>query len=106
MGHGLCWCTMLVHQTMNHRRAVISAEPGQIEEVTRLVRDGRYRSVSDFVRQALTEALRRERERQLAEQVEAYVSAGHATEDADLSLAQAWPDAPRPPARRRRCAKK
>ncbi len=79
---------------------MISAAPAQIEEVSRLVRDGRYRSVSDFVRQALTEALRRERERRLAEQVDQYVAAGHATEDADLALAQAWPDESKPRPRR------
>lgn len=74
-----------------NRRAVISAGAVQLDQVQRLVREGRARSVSEFVRNALAEALLKERDAQLAEQVERYVSAGHGTEDVDLVAGQAWP---------------
>lgn len=71
------------------KRAVVSADPADLDEVERLVRRGRYATISEFVRLAVTEKLERERAAMLAEQVEEYVRAGYADEDIELVGAQA-----------------
>lgn len=90
-------------------RTVVSAESAEVAEVERLVRAGRYETVSDFVRQAMREKLQRERHCALAEELERHVRTmpdEHA-EDAALVRAQALPStrrrtarAPKPRAKR------
>jgi Arc/MetJ-type ribon-helix-helix transcriptional regulator len=70
------------------RRTVINAEPGQIARAQALVAQGRYRTLSDFVREAVDEKLARVEEALLADEVARYCAAGHAEEDAELIEAQ------------------
>lgn len=72
------------------RKAVISAESEDLERVEALVRARRFKTVSDFVRQAMQEKLARLAEARLAEDVARYCAVGHAAEDADLVDAQAF----------------
>ena len=66
------------------QKAVINAERSQLERVQRLIAGGRYRSVSEFVREALAEKLERIEQGRVAEAVERYCAAGLAEEDLDL----------------------
>jgi Arc/MetJ-type ribon-helix-helix transcriptional regulator len=84
------------------QKAVINAEKSQIERVKRLVDDGRYRTVSEFVREAVDEKLERIAESRIAEAVERYCSAGHGEEDVDLVETQALPTGTAAPKRNRR----
>jgi len=88
------------------RRTVINADATQIERVGNLVTQGRYRTVSDFVREAVDEKLVRIEDAFLADEVARYCAEGHADEDADLIAAQAFdtdpPDRPRPTARKKK----
>lgn len=79
------------------KRTVISAESSQLADVERLVDAGRYRTVSEFVREAMVEKLQRERDSALAEEVARYVAtAAEASDDeAALIRAQALPGARR-----------
>ena len=78
------------------RKAVVNAEQAQLEQVQRLIDSGRYRTVSEFVREAVNEKLERIEQDRIAEAVERYVAAGHADEDGDLIDTQAF-DAQRAP---------
>jgi len=86
------------------RRTVVNAEPRQIERAMLLVQQGRYRTLSDFVREAIDEKLARIDEALLEDEVARYCAAGHGVEDADLVESQAF-DPPRP-ARRSSAVKK
>lgn len=85
------------------RKTVINAETAQIERVEELVAAGRYRTVSEFVREAVHEKLQRIEQDRIAEAVERYCAAGHADEDGDLVGAQAFSPGQLPgrPGRRR-----
>ncbi|MGH7857003.1 MAG: ribbon-helix-helix domain-containing protein, partial [Candidatus Binatia bacterium] len=72
------------------RKAVINAEKSQLEQVQRLVADGRYRTVSEFVREAVAEKLERIEQDEVSEAVARYCAAGHAGEDVELIGAQAF----------------
>jgi Arc/MetJ-type ribon-helix-helix transcriptional regulator len=72
------------------RKTVINAEASQIERVQPLIEAGRYRTLSEFVREAMDEKLQRIERERLAEAVERYCTAGHAVEDLDLIDAQAF----------------
>lgn len=72
------------------QKAVVNAERSQLERVQRLVQDGRYRTVSEFVREAVAEKLERIEQDQVSEAVARYCAAGHADEDIDLIGAQAF----------------
>jgi Arc/MetJ-type ribon-helix-helix transcriptional regulator len=80
-------------------RTVLNAEREQILHVREIVRTGRYRSVSHFIRDAIQEKLERDERNALEKEVERYVAAGHDREDNDLIPAQAW-------GKRRRSAKR
>ena len=80
------------------RKAVINAEAAQIARVQPLIDAGRYRTLSEFVREAMDEKLQRVERERIAEAVERYCAAGHAAEDLDLIDAQAFANKP---ARRR-----
>lgn len=71
-----------------HRRAVVNADPVALEEVETLVENGRVRSVSDFVREAMKEKLQRLHAASLAGELERFCAAGYAEEDIDLVQAQ------------------
>jgi Arc/MetJ-type ribon-helix-helix transcriptional regulator len=77
---------------MGHRKkkAVFTAEPAQLEQIDAEVRSGRYRSASEFLREAIDEKLRRLRRRRLETQVAAYCAEGSGDEDRDLSEFQAF----------------
>jgi Arc/MetJ-type ribon-helix-helix transcriptional regulator len=79
------------------RRTVINAEPRQVERAMVLVARGRYRTLSDFVREAMDEKLARVEEALLVDEVARYCAEGHAGEDADLITAQT---VEQPPAKR------
>lgn len=74
---------------------VVNAERFQLERVEQLVEQGRYRTVSEFMREAVDEKLERVEQDRIAEAVERYCAAGHADEDSDLVEGQAF-DAPPP----------
>ena len=82
------------------RKAVVSADAHQLRAVEDLVQQGRYRTVSEFVREAMAEKLERVRRGELAEQVTRYC----AEEDRDDELI-AWQASDAPVARRGRRAK-
>ncbi|HEY3359791.1 MAG TPA: ribbon-helix-helix protein, CopG family [Polyangia bacterium] len=71
-------------------KIVFTAESYQVEAIAELVRQGGYRSATEFLRQAIDEKLDRLRRDRLAEQVERYCAAGHADEDEGLIDAQAF----------------
>jgi Arc/MetJ-type ribon-helix-helix transcriptional regulator len=85
------------------RKAVISADAEDLSAVEALVREGRYRTVSEFVREAMAEYLDRVRRERLAEQVGRYCEEVSADEDAELVAWQAFD--PPPASRGRRRAK-
>ena len=72
------------------RKAVINAEASQIERVQPLIDAGRYRTLSEFVREAMDEKLQRIEQERIAEAVEHYCAAGHADEDVELIDVQAF----------------
>jgi len=72
------------------RKAVINAEASQIERVQPLIDAGRYRTLSEFVREAMDEKLHRIEQERIAEAVEHYCAAGHAGEDIELIGVQAF----------------
>lgn len=86
------------------RKAVINAEASQIERVRPLIAAGRYRTLSEFVREAMDEKLQRIEQERIADAVERYCAAGHADEDIELIGAQALDAKPplRSPRRARR----
>ncbi len=74
------------------RKAVVNAEAEQLARVEGLVRAGRYRSVSEFVREAITEKLRALGQSRVAEQLERYCASDLDGADGDLIDAQAFDD--------------
>ena len=82
------------------RKAVINAETSQLDRVQRLIERGRYRTLSEFVREAVEEKLERVQQDYVAEAVTRYCAAGHAEEDGELIAAQAFQGTPRAPRRR------
>ncbi len=72
------------------RKAVINAEASQIERVQPLINAGRYRTLSEFVREAMDEKLHRIEQERIAAAVEHYCAAGHAGEDIELIDVQAF----------------
>lgn len=72
------------------QKTVFTAEPAQLEEIRKVVRSGRYRSTSEFLREAVDEKLRRTRRESLAEQLDRYCTEGYASEDRDLIETQAF----------------
>lgn len=71
---------------------MISADPADLEAVESLVRQGRYRTVSEFVREAVSEKLSRHWQERLREQVDRYGSAGTDGGDDELIEWQAVAD--------------
>ena len=70
-------------------KTVFTADPVQIAAIDALVQRGRYRTTSEFLREAIDEKLRRLRASRLSDQVTRYVARGHADEDLELIRAQA-----------------
>lgn len=70
----------------------MSADERDLEVIGGLVRSGKYETVSEFIRRAVSEKLERERASQLAEEVARYVSAEDSEDDDDLVNAQAFDD--------------
>jgi Arc/MetJ-type ribon-helix-helix transcriptional regulator len=85
---------MLVFLTMATRKVktVFTAELRQIQAIRALVKAGRYRSPSQFLREAIEERLERIRNDHLAAEVERYCREGHGDEDNDLIAMQAFPE--------------
>lgn len=78
--------------SVTKRKAVISADRAHLDAVEVLVRQGRYRTVSHFVRDAVAEKLERIQRERLAEQVSRYCDAGTAGADDELVEWQALAD--------------
>lgn len=76
------------------QKAVFTAEAGQLHDIEALVEGGRFKSASEFLREAIDEKLKRLRRQRLDEQVSRYCTAGHAHEDLDLISAQAFDEEP------------
>ena len=74
------------------QKAVVNADPVHVAEVDTLVQAGRYRSLSEFVREAMAEKLERLAQDRVAEQVERYCSVERPEPDHDLIAAQAFDD--------------
>ena len=87
------------------RRTVVNAEPEQIDRAQALVAEGRYRTLSDFVREAMAEKLARVEDARLADEVTRYCATGHAEEDADLIAAQVLERPSRPPRRTKKATR-
>jgi Arc/MetJ-type ribon-helix-helix transcriptional regulator len=71
------------------RKAVFTADPDQLARIQIVVTEGRYRSSSEFFREAIDEKLERLRRERLAEQVTRYCVRGYGEEDAELAGVQA-----------------
>ncbi len=69
--------------TETKRKAMINASVSDLEEIERIVRSGRYRTLSEFVREAVKEKLERLRLAELETAVGRYCEAGHANDDVD-----------------------
>ena len=76
------------------QKTVINAEKPQLERIRQLLETGRYRSASDFFREAAAEKLERLDAERVAEAVDRYCVAGHADEDRDLLDHQAFDGKP------------
>lgn len=74
------------------KKAVFTAEPEQLEAIDEVVRCGRYRSTSAFVREAIDEKLERLRRERLEEQVARFCAEGPGVHDDGLVELQAWDD--------------
>ncbi len=85
---------------ISKQKAVISARKEHLEEIGTLVRGGRYRTVSEFVREAVAEKLERLRRVRLTEQVARYCDEVSRGEDAELISWQAFDERPARKARR------
>jgi Arc/MetJ-type ribon-helix-helix transcriptional regulator len=72
------------------RKAVFTAEPDQLDRIQEMVRRGRYRTSSEFLREAIDEKLERLRRDLLAEQVARYCVRRYAEEDQGLIAGQAF----------------
>ncbi len=72
------------------KKAVFSAEQTQLEQIETVVRSGKYRSTSEFLREAIDEKLRRLRQEHLEAQVATYCAEGYGDEDRDLAGLQAF----------------
>lgn len=72
------------------KKAVFTAEPEQIDQIQEMVRRGKYRSSSEFLREAIDEKLDRLRGDLLAEQVARYCRSRYADEDEGLIVRQAF----------------
>lgn len=72
------------------KKAVFTAEPEQLEQIQEIVRRGRYRTTSEFLREAIDEKLERLSRDFLAEQVARYCVEKYADEDAGLIAEQAF----------------
>jgi Arc/MetJ-type ribon-helix-helix transcriptional regulator len=72
------------------KKAVFTAEPTQLEQIEAVVRAGKYRSASEFLREAIDEKLRRLRQERLEAQVASYCAEGYGDEDRDLVEFQAF----------------
>lgn len=68
------------------RKAVFTAEPEQLERIDAVVRSGRYRSTSAFLREAIDEKLVCLRRERLEEQVGQYCAEGDLEDDAFIDL--------------------
>jgi Arc/MetJ-type ribon-helix-helix transcriptional regulator len=75
---------------MGRKKAVINADASAMGEVERLVAEGKYGSVSEFIREAVAEKLARLRRTRLEEQVARYALAA-TDDDEDLIAGQALP---------------
>ena len=76
---------------MGRQKAVVSTDAAAMAEVERLVRENRYASVSEFVREAIAEKLVRLKRERLEEQVARYGQEAGTDEDDDLVASQAFP---------------
>jgi Arc/MetJ-type ribon-helix-helix transcriptional regulator len=72
------------------KKVVFTAEPEQLDRIQEIVREGRYRSSSEFLREAIDEKLERLRSDLLAEQVARYCEKRYADEDEGLIARQAF----------------
>ena len=72
------------------RKTVFTAEPEQLLRIQEMVRRGKYRSSSEFLREAIDEKLNRLRGDLLAEQVARYCEKRYAEEDEGLIAHQAF----------------
>lgn len=73
------------------RKAVINASSEHLSLIQDLIRRRRYRTVSEFAREAIAEKIERLRQEELVGQVERYCAELNRDEDEDLVGAQAWP---------------
>jgi Arc/MetJ-type ribon-helix-helix transcriptional regulator len=76
------------------RKTIFTAEPKQLEEIQALVRRCRYRSASEFLREAIDEKLASLRRLRLSDQVTRYCAAVDASSDGELIDAQAFDEEP------------
>ncbi len=72
------------------KKVVFTASPEQLDQIQRAVRSGRYRSSSEFLREAIDEKLNRLRGDLLAGQVACYCERRYAQEDEGLIGGQAF----------------
>lgn len=74
------------------KKAVFTAEPWQLAQIQALVQAGRFRSTSEFLREAINDKLMALQQSRLGEQLGRYCADGHGDEDAELIEAQAFED--------------
>lgn len=73
-------------------KTVFTADAEQVAAIDALIQSGRYRTTSEFLREAIDDKLRRLRAGRLSDQVARYCTGGHADEDRELIDAQALPE--------------
>ena len=56
------------------KKTVFNADPGQLDEIRKVVSTGRFRSASELLREAIDEKLERLRRERLDAQVESFVA--------------------------------
>ena len=92
---------------LSKRKTVFNGDEEVLQQVKELIASGRYKSLSEFVREAMAEKLKHLRQQHLNEAVVRYCAAGYAGEDSEMIRAQALDDQPERPAQpqKRRRAK-
>lgn len=74
------------------RKVVFTADPSQLRRIDEHVEAGRYRTTSEFLREAIDDKLSSLHASRLGEEVARYCATDHAGEDEGLIDAQAFED--------------
>ncbi len=82
------------------RKTVFNADSEVLAQARELVEAGQYKTLSEFIREAMAEKIKALHQLRLREAVAQYCAAGHAGEDPELIEAQAVDDDGQPTRRK------